>query len=297
MKSPVRTVFIALAVDGTQTGNCAGVWGLGNKDMGFRFSNKSTSLESGGGYVRPTDPQAWVSMDGTAYGNSSVPLGAGTPRVLSFRFDADCHTEAYMADVLGLGQANPSRTTVVGCYSGNPAFAGSIGEVIAYNRTLTDDEMRRVERYLIKKWKETEWTEGNPPTVMTAADCGLADGALTLVDGAEVTLAGGASVGTVSGGGTLTGDLTVTDGFAVTVKSDGTTDTLAVDGVVTLGADAFLQVYNPKNLQNGVFGTFLTANSITGTFAGTNLEKPGTWSVTVTSAKVYKSTGTVLIFR
>ena len=103
--------------------------------------------------------------------------------------------------------------------------------------------------------------------------------------------------GTLGGGGSVTGDISVRNGFDVTVKPDGTTDTLVVDGAVALGPDAVLNVINPGNLQNGVFATFLSATSITGTFAGSNLEKPNGWSVSKTSAKVYRSAGTVLVFR
>jgi hypothetical protein len=54
-------------------------------------------------------------------------------------------------------------------------------------------------------------------------------------------------------------------------------------------------VYNPDNIQSGVFGTFLAATSITGTFAGSNLEKPNAWRVTATEAKVYRVAGTIIL--
>ncbi|MDD4018538.1 MAG: autotransporter-associated beta strand repeat-containing protein [Kiritimatiellae bacterium] len=296
VNSPVRTVFIVAEANGSQTGNCAGLWGIGCLEMGFRFSNNSTSIESGGSYVRPTDANDWVHMDGVSYGNNSLPMGDKVPRVISFRFEAAHHTAAYMADVLGLGTENPSRNTLIGCYTGNPAFVGYVGEVIAYDRELGDDEMRRVENYLYRKWKTLSWTEGNPPPEAEDGSV-FADGTLALAAGGSVTVAGGLTVGTLSGGGSVAGDLTVTDGFDVTVKPDGTTDTLAVDGDVTLGPDAYLRVYNPGNLQNGVFGTFLSATSITGTFAGSNLEKPNAWRVTANEAKVYRFEGTVLFIK
>ena len=83
----------------------------------------------------------------------------------------------------------------------------------------------------------------------------------------------------------------------MTVKPDGTTDTLTVDGTVTLDSTAYLRVNNPENLQNGVFGTFLQATGIVGRFVDSNLEKPNGWSVTSTKAQVFRSSGTVLIFR
>ena len=295
VNSPVRTVFLVVAANGVQNGNCAGIWGVGCLEAGFRFSNKSLSLEAGGGFVRPTDPQDWVHMDGVSYGDNGFSLGDGIPRVISVRLEAAHHGETAFRDALGLDAENPTRCTVLGSYVGNPAFVGRVGEVIAYDRELTDDEMRRVEAYLMRKWKTLEWTEGNAPA--SYGETGLADGALSLLPGATLNVSGGATFGTLGGGGSVTGDLTVRNGFDVTVKPDGTTDTLAVDGTVALGSDAVLNVINPGNLQNGVFATFLSATSITGTFAGSNLAKPNGWSVSKTAAKVYRSAGTVLILR
>ena len=295
VNSPVRTVFLVVAANGVQTGNCAGIWGVGCLEAGFRFSNKSLTLESGGGFVRPTDPQDWVHMDGVSYGNDAIALGDKVTRVISARLEAAHHRGTSFRDALGLDAENPTRCTVLGSYVGNPAFVGRVGEVIAYDRELSDDEMRRVEAYLMRKWKTLEWTEGHAPA--SYGETGLADGALSLLPGAALDVSGGATFGTLGGGGSVTGDISVRNGFDVTVKPDGTTDTLVVDGAVALGPDAVLNVINPGNLQNGVFATFLSATSITGTFAGSNLEKPNGWSVSKTSAKLYRSAGTVLVFR
>ena len=72
---------------------------------------------------------------------------------------------------------------------------------------------------------------------------------------------------------------------------------LTVDGTVTLDSTAYLHVNDAQNLQNGVFGTFLQATGIVGRFADSNLEKPNGWSVTSTKAQVFRSSGTVVIFR
>lgn len=141
--------------------------------------------------------------------------------------------------------------------------------------------------------RREKWTEGNPPE---ESEPGFAGGALSVASGASATVADGTSVGVLSGGGSLTGNVTA-DGFDVTVKPDGTTDTLTVDGTVTLDSTAYLHVNDAQNLQNGVFGTFLQATGIVGTFAGSNLEKPNSWSVSSTTARVFRSSGTVLIFR
>ena len=292
-KTPVRTMFVVVAANGAQTGNCAGIWGVAGKDRGFRFSNNSTSVEGGGGGVRFTGPGDWVTLDGVAKGTSGFDLGNGTVRVIGARMDSAHHTDAYFTDELGLGANEATRVTNLGNYSGNPSFVGFVGEVIAYDRELSDNEMKQVENYLIAKWKDASWTEGNPPE---ESEQGLAGGTLSVASGASATVADGTSVGVLSGGGSLTGNLTA-DGFDVTVKSDGTTDTLTVNGTVTLDSTAYLHVNDAQNLQNGVFGTFLQATGIVGTFAGSNLEKPNGWSVSSTTARVFRSSGTVLIFR
>ena len=250
-------------------------------------------MEGGGGGVRFTGPGDWVTLDGVAKGTSGFDLGNGTVRVIGARMDSAHHTDAYFADELGLGANGASRVTNLGNYSGNPSFVGYVGEVIAYDRELSDNEMKQVENYLVAKWKDASWTEGNPPT---ESEQGLAGGTLSVASGASATVASGMSVGFLSGAGTLVGDVTA-DGFDVTVKPDGTTDTLTVNGTVTLDGTAYLRANNPENLQNGVFGTFLQATGIVGRFADSNLEKPNGWLVTSTKAQVFRSSGTVLIFR
>ena len=292
-KTPVRTMFVVVAANGTQTGNCAGIWGITGIDRGLRFSNNSTSVEGNGGGVRFTGPKDWVSLDGVRKDANSLPLGSGTVRVIGARMDPANHTEAYFRDELGLGTEGATRATTLGNYSGNPSFVGYVGEVIAYDRALSDNEMKQVENYLIAKWKDASWTEGNSPV---ESEQGLAGGTLFVASGALATMASGMSVGFLSGAGTLVGDVTA-DGFDVTVKPDGTTDTLTVNGTVTLDGTAYLRVNNPENLQNGVFGTFLQATGIVGRFADSNLEKPNGWLVTSTRAQVFRSSGTVLIFR
>lgn len=291
--SPVRSMFVVVAANGAQTGNCAGIWGISGMDRGFRFSNNTTSVEGGGGGVRFTGPGDWVTLDGVAMGTSGFDLGNGTVRVIGARMDSAHHTDAYFTDELRLGANGATRATNLGNYSGNPSFVGYVGEVLAYDRELSDNEMKQVENYLIAKWKNASWTEDDPPA---ESEPGFAGGALSIASGASATVADGTSVGVLSGGGSLAGNVTAF-GFDVTVKPDGTTDTLTVNGTVTLDSTAYLHVNDAQNLQNGVFGTFLQATGIVGRFADSNLEKPNGWSVSRTRARVFRSSGTVLIFR
>ena len=292
-KTPVRTMFIVTAANGGQSRNCAALWGITGIDRGFRFSNNSTTIEGGGGGVRFTGPKDWVSLDGERKDAGGLALWDATVRVIGARMDPANHTEAYFRDELGLGTEGATRATILGNYCGNQTFVGYVGEVIAYDRALSDGEMKQVENYLIAKWETASWTEGNPPA---ESEQGLAGGTLSVASGASATVASGTSVGILSGAGTLVGDVTA-DGFDVTVKPDGATDTLTVNGTVTLDGTAYLRVNNPENLQNGVSGIFLQATGIVGRFADSNLEKPNGWSVTSTKAKVFRISQTVLIFR
>ena len=291
-KTPVRTMFVVVAANGAQP-NCNGIWGIAGLDRGFRFTSNSTNVEGGNGGVRFTDSKDWVSLDGERKDAGGLALWDATVRVIGARMDPANHTEAYFRDELGLGTEGATRATTLGNYCGNPSFIGYVGEVIAYDRALSDSEMRQVENYLIAKWKTATWTEGNPPA---ESEQGLAGGALSVVSGASVAVPDGTSVGILSGGGSLAGDVTA-DGFDVTVKPDGTTDTLVVDGTVTLASTAYLHVNDAQNLQDGVYDTFLQATGIVGRFADSNLEKPNGWSVSSTRARVFRSSGCTLIIR
>lgn len=289
-KSSVRSVFVVASLSGTQP-NYNGLWGVAGLDSGFRFSSSSTSLEGGGLYARPTDPKDWVHVDGLTVGNASFNYGNGTVRVLSVRLESAHHTAKYMSQI-GLG-ATASRTTVLGSYTGKNSFAGVIGEVIAYDRELSDDEMRAVESYLINKWKKGAWTDGRPPA---ESETSFAGGSLSVAAGASATVPDGTHVGVLSGGGTLTGDV-VADGFDVYVKNDGEVDCLTVDGSVTLGASAALIVHDKENLPRRVKRTFLEAVSLMGAFGSTNLGGQYGYDQSATSAWIYRGKGLVITIR
>ncbi len=262
--SAVRSVFVVAAISGAQSGN-GGLWGISGLDRGFRFGNNTTRLEGDDGHVRPTLPGDRVCVDGVLDGGQSVDFGSGVTRVFSARMDGDA---AHFANI-GLGSP-AARGTVVGKYCSNSSFQGLVGEVIAYDRVLTDGEMEQVEAYLAAKWKAATWTEGNPPAEY---EDGFLDGAaLSVGSGASVDLGAAAvTVGTLRNdgtGGSITGDISVTGEFVVDAQGRSTISPVAVSGSVAIGPAATATVLGIGNLEKGCRHDALTASGgLSGVFA------------------------------
>ena len=254
VKSPVRTVFLVVSSGGTQV-NCRGFWGIQNLDIGFRMSQTAGAVEGWGGGVRWCGKYDWFTVNGAK--TDGFNLSTASASVIASRLDADKHTEAFYRDYLGLGTSSQSRTTALGAYVGNACFNGYIGEAIAYDRALSDDEMVKVQDYLIAKWRTASWTEGHPPAESepsfgTAASVSVAGGATVDLGGTDLTV-GTLGSGAVAGGGTIAnvGTLTVTDGFVIDVV-DGTAVPIRVNGNLTIGPSATATVNDWQNLSNAV---------------------------------------------
>ena len=101
-----------------------------------------------------------------------------------------------------------------------------IGEVIYWERMLTEDEMKQVEAYLREKW----FGVARP-----AEYVGATVGNLTVAADATVRIEGGAplAVKSISGGGTIEGSVVLgNDGdFVVPVAADGSTPTLTLESI------------------------------------------------------------------
>ena len=110
------------------------------------------------------------------------------------------------------------------------------GEVIMFERRLTNDEITDVDAYLAKRWFGID-TPGY----------GSAAAAVTVAHGASLTVEGtDFSATTLGGGGTITGDIELASGgtLLAVVSSDGSVQTLSVTGTakvnggtVTLAGD------------------------------------------------------------
>ena len=207
-------------------------------------------------------------MDGVLDGGQATDFASGVTRVFSARMDG---VEEHFYNI-GLGTP-AARGTVVGKYCGNSSFQGLVGEVIAYDRVLTDGEMEQVEAYLMAKWKTATWTEGNPPA---ETERGFLDGsALAVGSGASVDLGPAAvTVGTLRNdgtGGSITGDISVTGEFVVDAQGRSTISPVAVSGSVAIGPAATATVLRIGNLERNRRHDALTATGmLTGDFATVN---------------------------
>ena len=297
-KSPVRTVFLVVRFNGSQVAN-AGLWGIGGKSVGYRTVSYGASLKLASWsdcYVRPSVRSDRVAMDGIDYAEAEIPLGDGVTRVFSVRLSGDAEADEVHFANLGLGHV-PACTTCIGSFDGNSSIKGAIGEVIAYDRVLSDGEMRTVESYLMSKWQMADWKAGDDLELM-GSENGLAEGSLSVRSGATVRVPDGTRIGVLSGGGgTIAGgDLTV-DGIAVAVRDDGSVEQIDVGGVVRLSENAELRVSNAEVLRKNVWWPFLTATTLEGVFATHNLPKGVSLHLSANAARLLRAKGTLITIR
>lgn len=94
-----------------------------------------------------------------------------------------------------------------------------LGEVLVYDRSLSSDEVVKVEAYLKAKWGYTQKSVTNGTSVELAA-------------GATLATTGSQYVDTLSGEGDVAGDVTVRN-FVADAESDG----FSVSGTLTVAAN------------------------------------------------------------
>ena len=116
-----------------------------------------------------------------------------------------------------------------GAYGQSSQFAGGVklGEIILFDRALSDQEMDCVENYLAKKWFGID-----VPGYVSAA------GSVAVDPGAVLTVLGdGFSAGELSGGGVVNGDVSLVPGGVIAAEFDGegAVRTLTVNGTLTVG--------------------------------------------------------------
>ena len=139
-----RTIFAAYrASSGSHNWGCAGFFGYANNDRGLRFDNNS----------------AWST---SGWNNKAVSFGInGVSGVRTFK-----NNEAAVVSA-EYDSAHAAGTYAVGDYWAdtryNRFYYGWIGELIVYDRVLTDDEKAQVNDYLMKKWGVKEYE--TPPAM------------------------------------------------------------------------------------------------------------------------------------
>jgi len=176
--------------------------------------------------------------------------------------------------------------------SANRCYIGDIGEVLAYDRLLSAEEVRNVEAYLSAKWL----AEGG----LTVSDQVFAPTAqLILTNNVAVDLGGTSqTVHNLSGAGSFqNGNLALDGTLTVRVSPAGTYDPIAVDGNLHL-AQVTLNVVGLEFLDNTQTHTILSVTGdITGTIVAPNLPKGWSVRVTDTGIQLVPERGTLFFLR
>jgi len=195
------------------------------------------------------------------------------------------------------GQTSLPKTSaqnVLGQYhpTANRGYIGDIGEVLAYDYALSEEEIRNVESYLSTKWL-TEGGLDTSDTIFTQT------GKLILTNNVVVDLGGTSqTIHRLSGSGAFqSGNLTLDGTLTVQVASDGTCNSISVDGSLALH-QTILDVQGIECLDKTQSHTILTAaGTITGTFSATNLTKAWMVKVAEKSVTLVPHRGTAILLK
>ena len=268
----VQTLFFVTKTWGFQS--LAGVWAPAlTADVGLRQDNATTWRD---GFIGD------IFYDGVYRVN-----GAATRSFVA------------SAPYVFCGQTALPKTSVnnaLGGYyistSANRCYIGDIGEVLAYDRFLSVEEVRNVEAYLSAKW-------------LTAGGLDTSDaifsqtGQLILTNNVTVDLGGTSqTVHNLSGTGSFqNGNLALDGTLTVRVSPSGTYDVIAVDGNFHL-EQVTLNVVGLEFLDETQSHTILSATGqITGGIAATNLPKGWSVRVTDTSIQLVPERGTLFLLK
>ena len=243
--------------------SCAGIWGRTDWDSGIRYywSNKVADLqltEPGASQFTPDDD---LRIDGVKVSTGSMGetdtskqlFNPSKAHVMVFRVDA-ARTPVSSSYSLGSYHKTEKRS-----------FDGWICETIAYDRTLTDEEVAEVEDYLSSKWQ----CAGAIPAENTAIG-----GAVSVAKGATLTVADGTVATVAAGAGTVKGDVTVANPFVVTADAaTGAVPCLTVNGTATIATGTELQVENAVRLAKN-WASVISATTLEGAFAAISTDDP-----------------------
>ena len=142
-----------------------------------------------------------------------------------------------------------------GAYGQSSQFNGGLklGEMILFERELTDGEMADVEAYLAWRWFN-----------ISTLGYGAMANSVCIDTGATLTVLGeGFSATSLSGGGTIDGDVKLAEGGTLTAKitAAGTLETLTVQGTLALGGGRLVVEGDERNLPVGEY-EIVSANKI-----------------------------------
>lgn len=302
-----KTVIMVARFTTTQP-DLGGVWGQTYNDKGIRCGNGTTH------YLTPGDGNDFVNNGGKTFTN-------GTEMVTAANIGTTPHIASFYAGNNGTWAG--SISTTIGCYWYNsyPArfYKGVIGEMIVYNRVITDAERLQVEEYLRLKWMDVNSTIVN-----------------FLPDGSSLVLTNNGTLNlgkTTQAFGSVTGSGTITNGQAIvrddirpggdgvigtlrfagfeqqtatyyadlTQNNEAPCDQVVISGAGAVDLDGLTVNINPLAIPTSIlkFKVMSTAGTFTGapTLTGTTLY----WSAVIgdsgQSLYLMYSSGTVLLFR
>ena len=264
-----RTLFLVCKVDG-RAGSQEGFLDVGSNERGIMVNEANTTRF----VLRPYTSTTYhkygyllhvIGEDGTFSDYTATPNTTTFNVPNTFILSAQCdETSGAFADY-------QDKTYYLGrgWHRGVRAW---FGEVIGYERLLSEAEVADVEAYLKKKWFTAGPSEGGLPALAE-------DTSVTLKNGGAIDLGGAAatvdSLYMDASGGSLAGDVTLTG--TLTVDFEGATSLaapLAVDGDVTV-TGARVEFLNFTNIVTDTWHDFLTATgTATGDFASDNLSGP-----------------------
>ena len=218
----MRTAFV---VHGSKNGGgtILGAWGNGYPAQGLPHKSTDPAAPV---FTQSDDHWSWT------YGSLSAAVsnGTATVRMNGARFDPFTMPYSGGYDVFAFRWSTGRKFDSFAAYNQNGSLAGGLeyGEIVVYERALTDAEFDRVEAYLQKKWFNR-----NTPGFLQAEPASLAVAA-----GAKLRLEGGAlATDGLSGAGTVHGDVALRPEGVLTaeVRADGTiAGPLTVTGAANL---------------------------------------------------------------
>lgn len=256
----------------------AGYWGLNSGgDTGIRGGSTNFSYGTMGNCF--AGAVAWYN--GTLLGASVNSFNYVLNTPITVHIESPVKVSAGYNSIAGYFISSPTDTR---------RFRGAIGEVIAYDRMLTEVERNQLEHYLALKWRT--------PGYAVNTEAFAAGSEITLSAGANLDLRGAPLVvARLSGGSEVTGDVTVTDTYTVTLdENGGCPNPLMVTSDLTFSGCELVVVGTLKNTKNKV-----KIAEAGGTLFGIpiwNAPQPGCQVLTEGNAVyLYKNLGTVINLR
>ena len=288
----IRTLFLVCKVNG-KAGSQEGFLDVGSTERGIMVNEANSTYFAMRPYTGTTYHKYGyllhvIGEDGTFSDYTTTPNTTTYKVPNTFILSAQCdETSGAFGDY-----QNKTYYLGRGWHRGVRAW---FGEVIGYERLLSEAEVADVEAYLKKKWFTVGPAEGAVPALAEDTSVSLKNGGTLDLDGAAATVdsisvgrAGGSFVGDV----TLTGNLTVDFEGAQTMSAP-----LAVDGDLTV-TGASVSFLNYTNIVTDTWHDFLTATgTAAGDFASDNLSGPYRRKKADSTFSLAHLTGMLIIFR